>query len=77
MNNIIIIISDGIKTSLIVNGERLNSVTKMSFSHVAGEDVELNIKVGFSRPSVPISRALYSEARKELWGEDTQANNDI
>lgn len=67
MNPITIIISDGCQTHLIIDGKRLNGVTEMSFSHVAAEDAELNIKFGvIGRANSEVSRTLLKEAAKLL-----------
>lgn len=74
MNPITIIISDGCQTHLIVDGKRLNGVSEMSFSHVAAEDVELNIKFGsIKRAHTDASSTLLKEAAK-LLGYEVAAN---
>lgn len=67
MSPITIIISDGRQTHLILDGKRLNGVTEMSFSHVAAEDAELNIKFGvIGHASPDVSSTLLKEAAKLL-----------
>ena len=67
MKPITIIISDGIKTSIIIDGKRINGVGEVSFHHKAAEVAEIDVRVTNAAigPS-DVSLALLNEAANQL-----------
>lgn len=67
MNPITIIISNGIKSSVIIDGKRINGIEEISFRHKAAEYATIETEINAAVLGCnDVSDALLVEAAKEL-----------
>lgn len=72
MKPITVIVSDGIKTALIIDGKQINGVGEVSFRHKAAETAEINVNItNASIGPSDVGSTLLNEAVKLLGYEVT------